>query len=683
VSRLPEEVAENAAFKTPEARALSHFVAKQLAKGTGEVIGSVELADAIGEIEEETQILGSDFLKVHVIDPGWRLQNSGFIRIGKSGLLEPEVEIEWPSDSERFWISCAVEGSTEVLEANFVIIFQDKIFNDLRSHWGPRYATPGTTTRAQFIYQLLVEAGIKSFIPGLNVVQPVEEETKGEEGQRIIEAQDETKNKSQGVAAGGPISIKGAKPTPQQLKDINTALAVAQKLKAPVAAVEALIYAGIAESSFNRSDSNASGHNGIWQSDIIPGNEVAKQAEFFLKGGESFQGGGAIKLAREGKRPIEIAETVEAGGSYAGEEGSASFLPEAQAIIQSAGGIAASSSTEASSDIGQLKRGIDGNPDEDSGECIKRLAQQVDWFAFSNGRRFFYMNGPELARQTPELRVDIPGNKITRPNGRVEAGVILNPSSYLFDQTSFQYQQTHKVRKKSQRRSRTVRPTAPSEIKLHLLCDIRSSPLAGDCFIFENSGLASDIGRWLVVQTTRKCFRNAYTEIICEPPPEPLPEPKESTREEASEEAGGNGSASEQAVKAYSEKGKYVYSEGTNRTNNGTLFGPAPRTMDCSSFVTLCYKDAGLPDPSGGDYSTIGNTESLIANCEKVTGTPSKDDLCFYEGSESAKHPQHVTLYIGGGKAIGMESPGVNLLEGTPEALGPAKFLGYYRPKNY
>ncbi len=1038
---LPLEVAENAAFKTPEAQALSDFVAKQMAQGTGNVVGSVELADAIGEVEEETQILGSDFVKVHIIDPEWTLQNSGFIKINSDGLLDPEVEIEFPSGSGRFWVSCAVEGSTEILEPNFVIIFEDKIFNDLKGYWGPRYATPGTTTRAQLIRQLLVEAGIKAVIPGLNVVQPVEEEKKGEQGQTIIEAQDETKNKSQGAGAGAAISIKGAKPNAQQLKDINTALATAQKLKAPQAAVEALIYAGIAESSFNRADSNASGHMGIWQSDIIPGNEVAKQAEFFLKGGESFQGGGAIKLAKEGKHPIEIAELVEAGGSYASESGSANFLPEAQAIIQAAGGIAQSASTEAVSDVGQLKRGVDGNPDEDSAECIKRLAQAVDWFAFSNGKWFYYMDGPELARQTPALRVDMPGSKVTRPDGQVEHGVVLIPSNYTFDQplaldtliptpagwttmgdvqagdivfgadgkptrvlgvspifkdrrcyrvvfsdgssivadeehvwetrvtmpnmaeedrvamrstaeiattlrwpvkdyrlqhqvrvaapldlpecalpvdpyilgywlgdgrsngplitvadedlaslleqldragysyhlaeeentgwavgkswrvqfslqhpyrkshrhednlsrrlrdlgvlgakhipelylrasesqrvallqglmdsdgsvgascqiglsdgrlagdvlelmhslglrvnhetreasdrnqvrkprhlmqfaardhlvpfrlsrkaeryceqinvrtrsrcahrtivavedvssvpvkcigveapdhlflvgremiptrnTSFEYQQTHKVRKKSQRRSRAVKPTSPSEVKLHLLCAI-GQYLAGEVFVFENSGLASDIGRWLVVQTTRKCFRNPYTEIILQPPPEPLPEPKETTKEEApaaSETEGGG--ASEQAKKAYSEKGKYVYSELPNRSNNGTLFGPAPRTMDCSSFVILTYKDAGLPDPTGNEYKTIGDTETLIANCEKVTGNPTKDDLCFYEGAETATHPQHVTLYIGGGKAIGMEAPGVNLLEGTPEALGPAKFLGYYRPKNY
>lgn len=680
---LPEEVAENVAYKTPEAQALSHFVAKQLAKGTGEVIGSVELADAIGEIEEETQILGTDFVKVHIIDPEWKLQNSGFIKINSDGLLEPEVEIEFPSGSGRKWVSCAVSGSTEILEPNFVIVFQDKLFQDLKGYWGPRYVTPGTTTRAQFVHQLLVEAGIPSVIPGVGVVQPVEEETKGEEGQQVIEAQDETKNKSQGVGAGGPISIKGNKPTAQQLKDINTALATAQKLKAPTAAVEALVYAGIAESTFDRSDSNASGHNGIWQSDIIPGNEVAKQAEFFLKGGESFQGGGAIKLAKEGKHPIEIAELVEAGGSYASETGSDQFLPEAQAIIKSAGGVAQAASAEAVSDVGQLKRGIDGNPDEDSAECIKRLAQQVDWFAFSNGLRFYYMDGPELGRQTPALRIDIPGNKITKADGEIEYGTVLIPSNYEFDETSFEYQQTHKVRKKSQRRSRAVKPTAPSEVKLHLLCAI-GEYLAGEVFVYENSGLASDIGRWLVVQTTRNCFRNPYTEIICQPPPEPLPEPKETSKEEApAESEGGNGSASEQAQKAYSEKKKYLYSEQPNRSNNGTLFGPEPRTMDCSSFVTLCYKDAGLPDPSAKNYEPIGNTESLIANCEKVTGTPSKDDLCFYAGDESTTHPQHVTLYVGGGKAIGMEQPGVNLLEGTPEALGPAKFLGYYRPKNY
>jgi hypothetical protein len=85
-----------------------------------------------------------------------------------------------------------------------------------------------------------------------------------------------------------------------------------------------------------------------------------------------------------------------------------------------------------------------------------------------------------------------------------------------------------------------------------------------------------------------------------------------------------------------------------------------------------------MPDPSGQNYSPIGNTTSMIAHMVK-TNNPVPGDLCFY-GSNPAE-PAHVTVYIGNGNAIGMERPGVDLLEGGVEELGPSPFIGYYRLK--
>ena len=666
---------------------MAQFVAKRI-KATSKrgTVNEAELSDRITEIEEETEVLGANYIKVHVIDPYWTLQNSGFVDVDSQGLLD-EIEIEFPQGSKRHWILCAVEGSTETMEGNFILTFQDKIFVDLKAQWIPKGVPPGTQTRAQFVRDLLEEAGVPYVIPGVNIVQSVEEEAKGESGQKTIEGELERERnaakakKAQGVAAGTGATIKGQKPTAQQLQDVNTALSVAGKLNAPTVAVEALIVAGIAESDFLREaveGVEAKDHYGIWQSSTS-GQSTAWYAEYFLKGGQGgFQGGGAIAQAKTpGITPEEIAHNVEAGpeASYY-----TPYLQEAKDLIQAGGGVG-STVMEAKSDVGQLKRGTDSNPDEDSGECIKRLASQVDWFAFSDGYRFYYMTQPEVARQTPALTVEIPRNRVVTAKGKVEEGVILQPSTYTFDETSFEYQQTHKLRKKTQRRSKAVKPTSPSEVKLHLVCEI-GAYVAGEVILFKNSGVASSIGRWNIVQTTRKCFKNTYTEIICEPPIQPLPEPKESSKEEVSAAAseGAVGGASEQAKKALEERSKYVYSEGADRGNNGTLFGPEPRTMDCSSFCILSYKAASLPDPANQNYATIGNTDSVIANCEKVEN-PTKDDFVFFGPSPS--ETVHMTIYVGGGRAIAMQAPGITLGEGPAETFGPGKFLGYWRPKNY
>ena len=126
--------------------------------------------------------------------------------------------------------------------------------------------------------------------------------------------------------------------------------------------------------------------------------------------------------------------------------------------------------------------------------------------------------------------------------------------------------------------------------------------------------------------------------------------------------------AVEQAEKAYSERVKYQYTEAIPaRENNGTLLGPSPRTMDCSSFATLCYKEAGLPDPSDKGYSPIGNTTSMIAHMVK-TSNPVPGDLVFYGSDETS--PKHVVVYIGNGNAIGMEDPAVGLAEGPAWGSG-------------
>jgi hypothetical protein len=691
-----EQVNENVQGRTPEAQAMAELVAKRIkATSTRGSVSEAQLADRIGEIEEETQIKGTDYLKVKIIDPDWELQNSGFVDVDKEGLLDP-IELEFPAGSKRYWVFCAVEGTTEIAEANFTMIFQDKLFARLASEWGVKIVPPGTQTRAAFINDLFVEAGVPGVIPAINVLQPVEEETKGELGQTVIETTTQAAdkraetNKAAGVTGGSAITIKGATPDTEQLANINAVLSVARQHQAEALPLEALVEACITENTFHNTG------EGILQ--VIPTTaaglgisetSIPEVVTAFLTKGFGGQGG-AIAYARAHPHAAayEVAQAVQASGAGQATKGAANYgqttptntPEEARAIIQAGGGSASGGGAEAASDVGQLKRGTDANPDENSAECAERLAQQVDWALLSDGHRMYYMTQLELAAQRPALYVDIPGNHVITRQRVSEYGVIVSPTTYSFDDTAFEYRRTHKLKQRTQRRSKATKPSSPSEVKLDLICDI-GQYVAGQVVAFKHSGPVSSVGRWIVVQTTRKCMKDIYTELLCEPPVEPLPEPKESSKEEVSAaETGGEGGASEQAQKALSEKSKYEYSEGANRENNGTLFGEAPRTMDCSSFCILTYKAASLPDPANKNYSPVGNAGDVIANCEKVA-TPTKDDFCFFGPSE--QDTVHMTIYVGGGKAIAMQAPGITLGEGEARTFGPGNFLGYYRPKNY
>jgi hypothetical protein len=699
----PLFVQENMEGRTPEAEALAKFVAKRIVSSVKTPgLEVAELSNRIGEIEEETEILGADYLKIHIIDPDWNLQRSGFVDVNEEGQFSNEAQIEFPEGSKRFWVLCAVEGSTDVTSANFRMTFQDRIFVKLREKWGTKNVPPGTQTRAQFVRDLLQEAGVPHVIPGLNIIQPVAEEKTGEAGEQQIESEqakqqkEQQENKTPGLSSASKVKVRGLEITKAQMTVANTLMKVARGLGAPPVAVEALLFAAIAETNLGASGVSGGSHVGVLQGSASEwnSNETEEQAKYFLQGGKGFQSGGAITLAKTSTNPVEIAVKVEAPSiwpknAYAEETEYSTFLPSAKAVYAAAGGSTSGGETaEVASDVGQLKRGTNANLDENSDECIKRLAQQVDWFGFSNGHRFFYMTGPELARQMPVAKVDIPGNHIITYKGISREGVVLTGTTYTFDQTTWEFRQTHKLKTRVQRRSKATKPASPSEVKLHLICNI-GEYLSGDVILFENSGTVS--GRWIIVQTTRNCFKDIYTEILCEPPVEPLPEPKESSKEEVASTGENAAPEGEEATATYQLKralaeekktpGLYSYSEGSNRENKGTLFGPKPRTMDCSSTVILAYKAAGLPDPTGGNYSApIGNTDSIIKNCEKVS-TPTKDVFCFWGPSES--ETVHVTLYVGGGKAIAMQAPGLNLGEGEAATFGPGNFLGYYKPKNY
>ena len=78
-----------------DAEQIGRFLAKSVAKSAKKGgVSEVELAERIGEIELETQILGASFIKVKIIDPELTLLNSGWLEV-KEGLLQP-ITVEFP-----------------------------------------------------------------------------------------------------------------------------------------------------------------------------------------------------------------------------------------------------------------------------------------------------------------------------------------------------------------------------------------------------------------------------------------------------------------------------------------------------------------------------------------------------------------------------------------------------------
>jgi NlpC/P60 family len=69
-------------------------------------------------------------------------------------------------------------------------------------------------------------------------------------------------------------------------------------------------------------------------------------------------------------------------------------------------------------------------------------------------------------------------------------------------------------------------------------------------------------------------------------------------------------------------------------------------TTDCSGFVTILARWAGLPDPNGRHYDGSGNTRTLLDNLTHIDKSQTwRGDLCVF-----GKYPgEHVVLLLEGG----------------------------------
>lgn len=598
---------------------LVHFVVKQL-QPQKHGISELNLATAIQEIEIQTQILGASFLKLHIIDPEWTIIDSGLIAVDEDGLLN-ELVVEFPEKTGYFWQLAAVEGNTDISAvANLIMTFEDRIVARMRQQWGHLPVPSGTTTRAQFVKRLVEEVNLKEHLkppikfvcPGVNRIEPIAEAAPAKTKGAKTKAQQEAE-KARGVHAGAEFKIKGVAPSAIQRALINEILSTADEHAPSTIVAEALLEAVITENTVSSSGAGllqfepgtASGLG------LTKGNVKEEVTAFLTKSytGETLTvgKGGAIEWAA--KHPnaaaYEIAQAAQGSGAGKESKGSANYGPhqlEAQEILHAYGGVrpggTTPSPTTEKADIGQLTRGTPTNPDEDSWDCATRLAQDVDWNFFTDGRdTVFFMDGPDLMAQRPVLYIDVKNNHVIKEDKggqKVEEyGALIRPLSFTYDNTAFEYRATHKVKQRVQRKSRISKPQTPSEVRMLMLCGLTEYH-AGDVVVFKNCGpISENGGRWIISDATRECTKYPYTKFILTPPVEPLPEPKATA---TSGEGAQSGSATA-AFNASSTLSSYElpYLWGGGHAANGLLnIAKGGSGLDCSGSSCWVLKQAGM-----------------------------------------------------------------------------------------
>ena len=410
-------------------------------------------------------------------------------------------------------------------------------------------------------------------------------------------------------------------------------------------------------------------------------NDVEAAAKWFIEGAKQ------AASDMPGAQAYEIAQAVQKSGAGKATNGAANYGKQkaaAEAVIKDYGGVG----TESASSEKPYEYAIAS--EETYWQGINKIASEVQWYLwFGDYDRLYYWNSLELILREPMAHID-------PINGIMESDIYINPKTGArvkrkrtwkkYDRACGLFNYDINVATEGS----FAKGGLTTECTLQIFCQpnfIR----AGDVVILTDLKTGSRkmpwyqngySGRWVVVNASRSIF-NLYTEVTLAIPGTvellaPVAEPEaQSTASEESEgtvSVGGAGvvEAARRALQRQKNNpGTYEYSETYNRSDLESLFtGTLPIYVDCSGFVTLCYKAAGLPDPNGLGYRYLGNTTTLEAHGH-ATSNPQPGDLAFWSG------PAHVAVYVGGGKVISMGEAGDPKEYTVAEISAIKSFVGY------
>lgn len=364
-------------------------------------VPDLPLEDSIVSATSTLTIEGASTVTIAISDPDWMVEHSGLLGT-ESGDDLPAARITL--DGLAYRLVEASRRSWDVLE----LVFEDEVVSLLRRHTKPRSWSRGSVTRAQAIEAMVREVKAREIVfysPEKGKRQPTAQPDRPEARPSPGET---------GFDDGATFKIKGQRADAQQMREVATALEVADQEGAKGRARLALIVAGIGESNF-RAVVNSIGYGGVFQGDVshryryFKKHETDRQAYYFLRGGKGFQQGGAIKLAKDnpGMSAGEIATRVEASG----KPGSFyhQHAPEARKIIAKWGGSdGAETDTVTTVRAYQFRRGGPDNRGENSWDAATRLAEEVQWRLFAYAGEVWFVADDYLISKPASLTLEGP-----------------------------------------------------------------------------------------------------------------------------------------------------------------------------------------------------------------------------------------------------------------------------------
>lgn len=239
-------------------------------------------------------------------------------------------------------------------------------------------------------------------------------------------------DKKQGISKSEAknLTVQHVTMSESQRQVANTILQQAVNDNAGPKPTKAMVVAAIGESVMNpdAAEHVYGTHKGVFQSNVIPPDQVATQAHYFLVGGFSFASGGAKGADKD--HPTwtvgQIASHVEVSGRNVTPDDPFydQWADEADAIIAAYGGVGSSQESSSSDTVAvsyQFTRGTPDHPNENSWDAAQRNAGDVDgWDLFAVSNRIYFFSEQRLIRQQPILVIDRTDDRVVSLSGTID-----------------------------------------------------------------------------------------------------------------------------------------------------------------------------------------------------------------------------------------------------------------------
>jgi hypothetical protein len=356
-------------------------------------VPSLPVAEAITAAWVRLTIDGPCTLTLDIEDPLWLIERSGMLDRNNDDRLDA---LAVAVDKLRFRLVDARRRTPQTL----TLEFEDEAWVLMDQHTKSISNSRGTMTRPEFIMRMVREVKARDlaiFIPESSNRAPIARP----------DLPDARPHGGTGFDDKATFKIKGVKADAQQMREVATALTVADQEDATNRPRLALLVSGIGESGFRDIPNSAgSPYGGVFQALKTRKLSTQEQARSFLKGGNGFQQGGAIALARAhpDMSPGEIATRVEASG----QPGSFydAHRKEANVILALWNrGDGARGDSVLSYKQYRFTRGRPGVK-ETSTEAGVRLAREVNWRFYALGGVVGFTSDDYLISQSAWLTID-------------------------------------------------------------------------------------------------------------------------------------------------------------------------------------------------------------------------------------------------------------------------------------